>query len=139
MEYFAGIAIAFAAVFLGRSAGFDHDRAFYPVIMIVTAGYYVLFALAAGADKALVPETLASAGFVVLAVVGFRRSLWFVVGALVAHGVFDVLHGHVIDNPGVPIWWPAFCAACDIAMAALVALLLTWPGKTGVQARPIRA
>jgi hypothetical protein len=30
----------------------------------------------------------------------------------------------VIDNPGVPPWWPAFCGAYDVAAAVYLAWLL---------------
>jgi hypothetical protein len=38
--------------------------------------------------------------------------------------VFDSIHGHVIANPGVPLWWPAFCFTFDVTMAAVMAVLL---------------
>jgi hypothetical protein len=31
--------------------------------------------------------------------------------AVAAHGGFDLVHGHLISNPGVPVWWPPFCLA----------------------------
>ena len=43
---------------------------------------------------------------------------------LVAHGVFDVLHGHLIINPGVPAWWPSFGLAFDGVAGAYFAWLL---------------
>ncbi len=58
------------------------------------------------------------------AIVGFKRSLWLVAAALAAHGVFDLFHGHLVDNPGVPRWWPHFCLAYDVVAAAYLALLL---------------
>ncbi len=42
---------------------------------------------------------------------------------LAAHGMFDFVHAHVIDNPGVPEWWPAFCGAYDVVAAAALAWL----------------
>jgi len=62
--------------------------------------------------------------FVVLAVAGFKRSLWLAALALAGHGLMDFVHGAVIDNPGVPPWWPAFCGAYDVAAAAYLAWLL---------------
>ena len=43
--------------------------------------------------------------------------------ALAAHGVMDSFHGAVIDNPGVPSWWPAWCMAYDVGAAGALALL----------------
>ena len=104
------------AVF-ARSAGFDRDRAFYPTVVIVVALYYVLFAAMSGSMPALLMESIVVAAFVIAAVVGFRSSPWVVVAALAGHGIFDGLRGHVLTNPGVPIWWPAFCAY-DLGAAA---------------------
>jgi hypothetical protein len=47
-----------------------------------------------------------------------------VVGALAGHGVFDALHGKVIENSGVPVWWPAWCLAYDVGAAACLAWLI---------------
>ena len=58
-----------------------------------------------GSGHALVVETLVMTGFLLVAVIGFKKSLWLVVAALAAHGVFDVFHGRVVANPGVPAWW----------------------------------
>jgi hypothetical protein len=103
----------------------DRDRAFYPTVTIVIAALYCLFAAMAGSMRALAIESLVGVGFVALAVLGFRRSLWIVAVALGGHGVFDLVHGAFISNPGVPPWWPAFCLAYDAAAAAYLAWLIS--------------
>lgn len=35
-------------------------------------------------------------------------------------------HGHLVANPGVPRWWPGFCLAFDVVVAAILAWLLYW-------------
>jgi hypothetical protein len=78
-----------------------------------------------GADsRALVLESLVGAAFLAVAVLGFRSSLWVVVVALAAHGVFDLARGGVISNPGVPSWWPEFCLTYDLVAAGYLAWLL---------------
>ncbi|MEO8307831.1 MAG: hypothetical protein ABI616_07300, partial [Pseudomonadota bacterium] len=72
----------------------------------------------------LVWESLAGAAFLALAAIGFRTSLWLVVVALAAHGVFDLTHRHFIDNAGVPAWWPHWCLSYDVTAAAYLAWLL---------------
>ena len=74
-------------------------------------------------------ETLAAAVFLAAAVSGFGSSPWVVVVALGFHGVRDFAHHRVIANPGVPVWWPAFCLAFDLTAAAYLAWLLT-TGRT---------
>ena len=103
----------------------DRDRAFYPTVAIVIASLYSLFAVMGGSTRALVVESIVGVGFIALAVLGFRSSLWIVVAALGGHGVFDLVHGAVISNPGVPRWWPAFCLAYDVAAAGYLAWLIT--------------
>jgi hypothetical protein len=86
--------------------------------------YYVLFALIGGSTQVLIVESAVAIGFVGLALVGFRFTLWLVVVALAAHGVFDWVHPHVYANRGVPAWWPSFCIAYDVVAAAYLAWLL---------------
>jgi hypothetical protein len=62
--------------------------------------------------------------FAIAAVVGFKSSAWIVVAALAGHGVFDAFHGYVLENSGVPVWWPAFCGAYDLGAAAILAWLI---------------
>jgi hypothetical protein len=38
--------------------------------------------------------------------------------------VFDVFHHLLIDNPGVPRWWPGFCMSFDVVAGGYLALLL---------------
>jgi hypothetical protein len=124
MDIFIGITLALAVSVLAALVGFDRDRAFYPVVMVVIASYYALFAVMGGSLQALAAETVAMGVFVLAAILGFRKNLWLVVAALAAHGVFDFFHGHLIDNPGVPAWWPTFCLAYDGVAAGFLAWLL---------------
>ena len=66
------------------------------------------------------------APFAIAGVVGFRASAWIVVGALAGHGVLDAVHGHgyIVNNAGVPAWWPAFCLAYDLGAAGALAWFL---------------
>ena len=119
-----GVLLAVATVLVGRVAGFDRDRAFYPVVLIVTASYYDLYAAIGGSRADLIAEAIAFALFAAAAIAGFRTTLWLVAAGFVAHAVFDLIHGALIANPGVPAWWPAFCLAYDLAAALGMALLL---------------
>jgi hypothetical protein len=111
----------------------DRDRVFYPAVTMVIASYYALFAIMGGSGQVLAFELIPIAAFLAAAVVGFKRSLWLVVVALAAHGVFDFFHGHLIANPGVPLWWPSVCGAYDVVAAAYLAWLLS---RSKVRATP---
>lgn len=119
-----GVTLAVGVSILGRFVGLDRDRAFYPTILIVIAILYDLFAVMGGSRTALLQESLVGCVFAASAVLGFKGSLWIVVAGLVGHGVFDLFHGHLISNPGVPRFWPAFCGSYDIAAGACLAWLL---------------
>lgn len=131
MELFIGIVLALAASLFARLSGFDRDRAFYPVVLIVIASYYLLFAVMGGSSWALGLESLAMMVFAAAAVLGFRTSLWLVVAALAGHGVFDLVHAALIANPGVPPWWPMFCLGYDVMAALYLAWLLQRHGAGG--------
>jgi len=126
VEYAIGVVLALAVCVSATLLGLDRDRAFYPTVLIVIASYYALFAVMGGSARALALESAVIAVFLAAAVVGFKRSLWLVVGGLVAHGVFDFVHGDLIANPGVPAWWPPFCLAYDVVAGAYLAWVLIW-------------
>jgi hypothetical protein len=130
-----GIVLALSVAGFARIVGFDRERAFYPVILIVVASYYDLFAVMAGGAY-LGLETIGFVLFTAAAAIGFRSNLWVVVAGLAGHGMFDIVHPALIENPGVPTWWPTWCLAYDVAAAAcLTALIL----KGGVSARATRS
>ncbi len=125
MPLLVGALLAVAAGLFATASGLDRDRAFYPTVVIVIASYYCLFAVMGASTRALVLESLVAGAFVAVAVLGFRSSLWVIVIGLGAHGVFDLAHGRVLSNPGVPSWWPAFCLTYDATAAGFLAWLLT--------------
>ena len=123
MAYVLGVVVALLVSAFARIAGFDRDRSFYPTVLIITATYYVLFAAIGQSNEALIVETIVMVLFVAVAVAGFRLKPWMIAAGFAAHAVFDLVHGGMIDNPGVPPWWPAFCLAIDVALAGLLLLL----------------
>jgi hypothetical protein len=124
MAYLVGVLLALFVARFAHCVGLDRDRAFYPTVLVVVASLYDLFAVMAGALQVLGAELVGTVVFVAAVVVGFRRNLWVVAAALAAHGLFDLLHPHVIDNPGVPAFWPAFCMSYDVTAALVLAWLL---------------
>ena len=136
MPYAVGIVLAVLICAFARAVGFDRDRAFYPTVLVVTASYYGLFAVIGGSMRALALESLVMTAFVIAAVAGFKGNLWLVAAGFGAHAVFDVVHGDLVDNPGVPAWWPAFCMTIDVAIAACLAWLWSGSGACTAACRP---
>lgn len=131
----AGIVASIGVALFARTVGLDRDRAFYPTVMIVIALYYVLFAVMTGSIQTVLAESVVMVVFAGAAVAGFRSSPWIVAAALAGHGVFDAFHGYLIDNPGVPAWWPAWCFAYDLGAAAALAWLL----RRGLMTNAVKA
>jgi hypothetical protein len=125
MPYVVGIVLSVGVALFARYVGFDRDRAFYPTVMIVIASYYVLFAAMGGSVQTVVIESVLMMPFAAAAVAGFKSSPWIVVVALAGHGAFDAVHGSVVENAGVPVWWPAWCLAYDVGAAVCLGWLLT--------------
>lgn len=113
-----------AVALFARCVGFDRESAFYPTVVIVVALYYVLFAAMRESTQTVISESIIMTVFLIAAVVGFKSSPWIVVAALAGHGIMDGFHGHIVENSGVPIWWPAFCLAYDVGAAGCLAWLL---------------
>ena len=124
MEFAIGVAAAIAVGLFATVIGFDKERSFYPVVLIVIATLYLLFAAIAGSTESFVAESIPALLFVATAALGFRQTPWLVVVGLALHGVFDFIHHVVITNPGVPVWWPGFCLAYDVTAAVYLAALL---------------
>jgi hypothetical protein len=124
MSVLIGVLLALGVAILGRLVGFERDRSFFPTILVTIASYYVLFAAMDGSVATLGLEVLVFVAFLSVAVIGYRTSLWAVAAALAGHGLFDLFHEQLIFHPGVPTWWPMFCLAFDLGLAAYVGLLL---------------
>ena len=118
MEYVIGFVLA-VVVFVGAQvAGLTRDRAFYAIALIAIATYYVLFATLTGSVLIVTQESIVALVFIAAAIVGFRRLPWLLVIGIGGHGAFDAVHAQVIQNPGVPAWWPGFCGTFDVVYAA---------------------
>jgi hypothetical protein len=124
MSFLVGIVLALSSAALAAAIKFDR-RTFYALVLIISATYYVLFALMAGSLRATSIESIVMTTFVLLAGVGFRVNPWLIVAGFAAHGMLDLVHGLLISNPGVPEWWPPFCMAYDVAAAGVYARSIT--------------
>ena len=128
MEYMIGLILAAAVAAFATVIGMARERSFYATVLIVVGSYYVLFAAMDASRRTLVVESLVAGLFLLFAVLGFKKSLWFVVVGLIGHGTFDFVHPVFIDNPGVPRWWPGFCLACDVVLGVWLGWRLKQPG-----------
>lgn len=120
MEYISGVILALFIAWLAKVFTFDRDRSFYPVILIVIATYYILFAFISMQANIIFIELVVALMFIAIAILGSRVYLLLVVAGLIAHGIFDLIHHLIVTNSMVPSWWPGFYAAIDIVLGVVV-------------------
>lgn len=121
-EVFIGIISGSLIIISGKMTGFEKDKSFYPLILIFISLLYVLFASIDQGISVIVVESLIAAVFISFAIAGFKgNTLWVPTGYAI-HGFFDILHPHIVNNSGVPEWWPGFCLGID----EVIALYLFW-------------
>jgi hypothetical protein len=136
MPFVIGLVLAVGAAVLAKYANFDR-RTFYATVLIVVGHYYVLFAAMSGSGHTVLVESVIMMAFIIAAVGGFKSSEWIVVAGLAGHGMLDAVHGRVIANAGVPVWWPGFCLAFDVGAAGIVAWLIVGRGRTSRAERQV--
>jgi len=120
MEYIIGIVLGLGIAGSAKATKYDRDRSFYPVILIVIATYYVLFAVMNGGTGIIITELIIALAFMAMAIIGSRVSLRIVAIGLIVHGVFDLFHHQIVAYPEVPAWWPGFCAMVDVVLGLVV-------------------
>lgn len=125
MDVMIGIVLALLACWIARVGGFERDRGFYPAALIAIATYDVLFAVMGGTTSALLIESVFATMFVGISLLGLRLSPWMLVAGFAAHGLADLVHDSFSPEAGIPAWWPGFCCAFDVVMAAVLAVRLT--------------
>jgi hypothetical protein len=118
-----GVLLAIGVAALAKFTRFDQDRSFYSTVLVIIASYYVLFAVLDGSGHALVSELVFAVAFSIMAIIGALFLPTLVGIGIVAHGLFDFVHDGLIENHGVPAWWPSFCGSIDIVLGLWVIML----------------
>ena len=131
MEYAVGVILGAVIAIWTKVIGFSRDRSFYPTVLIVVASYYGLFAVISGSLRTLAYEAVPMVVFIGLAIAGYKRSAWLVAGGLIGHAIFDSFHHHIVENTGMPTWWPGFCLSIDYTLGAFLAYYLFQARNSG--------
>ena len=96
------------------------ERWLYSLGLLTLPSLYALFALHAGEQSVSAREMLYGTPFLVagllFALVSIRQSAAMVGAFWVLHGVYDLIHGRLITNPGVPDWYPVWCFSVDVVV-----------------------
>lgn len=127
-----GVLAGLATIALARRLRGEHWL--YALSLISLPSIYAGFAWYAGETGIGWQEMLIGLPFLLGGAVLSRvRLRWAaaVVGALwLAHGGYDLLHPQLFINPGVPAWYPAFCAAVDVVVGLyLFGLAVAQPAR----------
>lgn len=123
MPVVVGVLLAVGIAALAKFTRFDEDRSFYSTVLVIIASYYVLFAVLDGSGHALVWELVIAVAFSTVAIIGALFLPTLVGAGIMAHGLFDLVHHAIIENSGVPTWWPSFCGSIDVVLGLWVITL----------------
>jgi len=118
-----GVLLAIGIAALAKFTRFDEDRSFYSTVLVIIASYYVLFAVLDSSGHALVWELVIAVAFSTVAITGALFLPTLVGIGIIAHGLFDLVHDVLIQNSGVPTWWPSFCGSVDVLLGLWVIIL----------------
>jgi hypothetical protein len=123
MPIVVGVLLAVGIATLAKFTRFDEDRSFYAAVLVIIASYYVLFAVVGDSSHALVWELAIAIAFSTVAIIGALFLPTLVGIGIIAHGLFDLVHDVIIENSGVPTWWPTFCGSLDVLLGLWVTTL----------------
>lgn len=90
-------------------------------LVTLIGSVYVGFALAAPERMSVARQVTGCAGFFGLALAGLWLSAWYLVAALVLHGLWDLAHHREHEHGTMPRWYVPACASYDWVVAAFVA------------------
>jgi hypothetical protein len=124
IEALVGAAVGVLTIVIARSI--RGERWLYSWGLLVLPGLYALFGLRAGEQAVGLKEVIYGVPWIiaglVFAFVGVRQSAVVVGVFWLLHGLYDLVHGQLITNIGVPGWYPMFCFVVD----AVVGSYLLW-------------
>ena len=96
------------------------QRWLYSVGLLTLPSLYACFALQAGEPAVGVKEMIYGIPFLVaglaFALVSVRHSATVVGAFWMLHGLYDLVHGRLITNAGVPGWYPVWCFSVDVVI-----------------------
>ena len=118
-----GIVLGAACGVLLHIAGIARERGTWAVAVAAIALFYVAFAADGPDPSELLAHAAIASVFVGIAVIGARTDPWWLVAALLGHGLFDLTVHLVVSDPSPP-WWGPFCFGVDAALAVWLGVLV---------------
>lgn len=125
-----GVVFVVPTIYLINKKGFDHWA--WPFFLASLPLYYMLFGALVLDARAMGLELLAGLPYFLIGYLVWKvkpRLAWLVLGvAWISHGFYDCYHNYLFINPGVFVWYPAFCALVDIFVGVYLLLNITLRG-----------
>ena len=122
VEALVGAAVGVLTIVIARAI--RGERWLYSLGLLTLPGLYASFALRAGEQSVALREMIYGVPYVVaglfLAFVSVRWSAVVVGLFWLLHGLYDLVHGQLITNNGVPVWYPVFCFVVDAVVGSYV-------------------
>jgi hypothetical protein len=120
IESLLGAAVGVLTIVIARAI--RGERWLYSIGLLVLPTLYALFALRAGDRAVSIAEMLYGTPFLLagllFAFVSIRHSAIAVGLFWILHGLYDVIHGRLLANAGVPSWYPVWCFSVDVVVGA---------------------
>jgi hypothetical protein len=132
-----GAVLALVAFLLSRYLREIVGRALLAVVLVAAGGFYVGFAITAGADPGWVALELAQAAVLAaFAVLGLRRSPYWLAAGWALHPFWDIpLHLWGPGHAFAPEAYAVSCLTYDWAVALYVVIAYTTTGTTRFRSR----
>lgn len=116
------VATAIGLVWFGRKQTLLSERLYLSVVLVIIALLYVGFGLHDGDAQHLREELLGLALYGSLAAIGSRGSIWWLVGGMAGHAVWDWAHKPQLLEGFTPSWYREYCIIVDLLLAGYLAM-----------------
>ena len=118
-----GVAFGGAQAAVAMSFSWLEPSTVHALMVTLIAAIYVGFAVSDGRTNVIIVETTVVVAFFVGSAAAVTVTPWLIVALYLAHGAKD-LWQHRTQYVRGTRWWPPFCFAVDMAVAAIVAVQL---------------
>lgn len=131
----AGVLVAGSMIFGMKFSKTENKPWAYPLVLSTYPMFYFGFAIVANGQAALMQELKYAMPIFIICIISaikdIKYSAFVLALGYIGHGIYDVVHIHLFENPGMPIWWPEFCGTVDIIMGLyLIVYAINLPNKS---------
>lgn len=116
-----GIVVGLVQVATPAAFWWLEDATVYALGLAIIAAIYIGFAVADGRPRVIGVESGVAFAFAILAAAAITGSAWLLVAGYLGHGLKDLWQHRTRFVAGTR-WWPPFCAAVDVVVAAAIAV-----------------